>query len=130
MINVDQEKISYKEILGIVDAFYQKAATDILIGYHFDKVRDHLPEHVKRVADFWQLQLTGEMNHPESVPFHMISLHRARKIKRGELNRWILLFEQTLDDSQNLKSYPGLAQEWKEKISIFKEVFLQRILPS
>ena len=129
-MSVSQKKISYEEIRQIVEVFYQKAATDILIGYHFDQIRDHLPEHIKRIADFWQLQLTGEMDHPESVPFHMISLHRARKIKRGELNRWILLFEQTLDESENLKFYDGLSQEWRDKISTFKEVFLHRILSS
>ena len=125
----EKSEISYEEILEIVDFFYKKAVSDILIGYHFDHVRSHLDEHVRRISDFWQLQLTGEMDHKESLPFAMIPLHKARKLKMGELNRWILLFDQTLDDFDGvLSSYAGLKNSWKEKIADFKKIFVHRVL--
>ncbi len=46
----------------VVEAFYRKAVYDVLIGYHFEKFRDpvYLEEHLKRIATFWEMQLSGK----------------------------------------------------------------------
>ena len=109
-------------IFSVVDAFYKKATTDILIGYHFDKFSSphELAPHLERITSFWEMQLTGTTSVPLTGPFHLLFTHLQLKIKSGELGRWIVLFHQTLD-SQNLDS--DLVIAWKERIALFEERF-------
>lgn len=113
-------QISYDLILEVVKSFYEKATTDILIGYHFRFIED-FDTHFPRIADFWQLQLTGKMDHPESKPFDIISKHVPLKVKRGEIDRWAILFSQTLDEfiaSQMISK--EIKEEWMNKVKIFQ----------
>lgn len=112
--------ISYSTILKIVKSFYALATTDILIGYHFRVIED-FESHFPRIADFWQLQLTGHMDHPESKPFDIINKHIPLKVKSGEIDRWALLFSQTLDNFVKTKEIDEVMKElWMQKISIFQ----------
>jgi truncated hemoglobin YjbI len=42
-------------IYSVVEAFYDKATKDILIGYHFDKFSEPevLIPHLERITSFW-----------------------------------------------------------------------------
>lgn len=123
------DSLPYDEILYVVQSFYAKAIDDILIGYHFNDVKSHLDDHVRRVADFWQLQLVGAMNHPQSLPFKVLPVHKKRRIKKGELDRWILLFKQTLDENEDqLKPYGDIKNDWIKSIEQFRKVFVKKIL--
>lgn len=113
-------KIEYELILQIVKSFYAMAITDVLIGYHFRVIED-FESHFPRIADFWQLQLTGKLDHQNSLPFDIISKHIPLKIKRGEIDRWEFLFAKNLDQyvcdakiSEEEKIF------WMKKVSIFK----------
>lgn len=113
--------LSYGLILKIVKSFYAKATTDILIGYHF-RVIDDFEEHFPRIADFWQLQLTGTMDHPESKPFDIISKHVPLKVKRGEIDRWGLLFSNTLDEYIQANQITIDTKEmWMQKVKVFQK---------
>jgi truncated hemoglobin YjbI len=117
-----------QEISKIVLEFYQKATTDFLIGYQFRKIQtkeginpllppiEAFSEHLPRIEKFWRMMLTGEKLE-DSTPFNLLELHRDLKIRKGELDRWILLFIETLEES-NIDQY--LKENWLIKIEDFK----------
>lgn len=110
-------------IFSVVDGFYDKARTDILIGYHFRNIAD-FDEHIPRIATFWEIQLLGSSERQLSSPFDVVNTHLPLGIKKGELGRWIVLFRQTL--SEKLESSPefkGLEKLWQERINFFQGVF-------
>lgn len=125
-----------KFIEKVVVAFYRKATTDFIIGYHFRKIAtaenhsdplkppiEAFSHHLPRINDFWKNQLLGLSLPKGSQPFQLIQIHKALSVRKGEVGRWILLFEETLRefDDQN----PELARKWQEKLLFFKDTFLE-----
>lgn len=121
-------------IESVVFAFYKKATTDFLIGYHFRKIAsienpdnplkppmEAFEHHLPRISSFWKNQLLGTPMPKEENPFDLITIHRELKIRRGELGRWILLFEETLNEVEMESSFK---QKWKAKVDHFKNIFL------
>lgn len=112
-------------ILHVVHAFYEKAKTDVLIGYHFQVIKD-FDEHIPRIASFWDIQLLGSTHRPLKGPFDVMNIHLAMGIKRGELGRWMVLFHKTLNEE--LKAHPDffeLTETWKVRLKFFEGVFLR-----
>ncbi|MFI5391063.1 MAG: hypothetical protein ACHQYQ_06850, partial [Bacteriovoracales bacterium] len=81
----------------IVDAFYEKAVKDILIGYHFRKIQkgDNLvpsladfAHHLPRIKIFWKSQLLKEFK--SSISFNLKETHIPLKIRKGELDRFLM----------------------------------------
>ncbi len=119
----------------VVEAFYQKATKDILIGYHFAHFNDPgvLGPHLERITGFWEMQLTGKVSRPiEGKQFQLLFTHLQLGIKRGELGRWIVLFHQTLDEleaefqkqaPEDLAQIQMISIEWKKRIAFFEERF-------
>ena len=114
-------ELAAKEIQTIVVAFYQKAVNDIIIGYHFNHIKD-FSLHIPRIINFWKLQLLGISLPREEAPFHLIQVHALLKIKPGEVGRWALLFQETLEEYP-LKEISS--EQWKQKILYFSKVFLE-----
>jgi truncated hemoglobin YjbI len=116
-------------IYTVIDAFYEKAMDDVLIGYHFYKFGrpDVLEDHLQRITSFWELQLTGSTTRTLDAPFQLLFTHLQLKIKRGELGRWIILFHQTLDSLEEEFNQPEiqkLTEIWKQKIAFFEQRFI------
>ena len=102
-------------IYSVVEAFYQKATNDVLIGYHFVKFNEPqvLEDHLQRITSFWEMQLTGTTSVPLEGPFHL-------------LGRWIMLFHQTLDSLESEVDHPNIKtmnELWKQRIGLFEERF-------
>ena len=123
-------------IFIVVEAFYQKALKDILLGYHFARFSDPevLAHHLERITTFWEMQLTGQVTKPlEGKQFQLLFTHLQLGIKRGELGRWIVLFHQTLDELEaqfqkeaaleELEQIKLITNEWKKRIAFFEERF-------
>ena len=111
--------LATKEITTVVVAFYQKAVADVIIGYHFKHIAD-FSTHIPRIINFWTLQLLG-IKTPTEPPLQIIPAHIPLKIKRAEVGRWVLLFEQTLEEH----SLHAISQSaWKKKLHHFRQVFL------
>lgn len=110
-------ELSFEFILEIITRFYDTATFDVMIGYHFRGITD-FKQHLPRIASFWQLQLTGKIDHKEELPFDLINIHKPLKVKSGEINRWVTLFDK------NLQQF-DLSQEtynlWMNKVKLFKE---------
>lgn len=116
--------MTYQNIRQIIETFYGRATTDFLIGYQFNRIED-FATHIPRIADFWEPQVLGTCTHPESFPFRLLAKHLPMNLKMGELNRWILLFFETLDEYE--KVHPedrSVILLWKEKVLVIKEKFL------
>jgi len=130
----------------VVVDFYTKATTDILIGYHFRKIQKgeskdplypslhQFSSHIPRIIKFWGQQLGREL--PPSVKGHnvkndqfdILKVHRNLFIRKGELNRWLLLFRQTLSEVKEL--YPDeleFIEKWQQKIDHFEIIFNEKL---
>lgn len=117
-------QIKYDTILEVVTSFYDKANNDILIGYHFRIIED-FSSHLPRIASFWQLQLTGSIDDKEELPFNLLQVHKDLKVNKGEVFRWVVLFNETLKYFQEQKKISSDQKEyWSEKIEIFKTKIL------
>ncbi len=102
----------------VVHSFYAKARTDILIGYHFRHIKD-FDTHIPRIVHFWEIQLEGATLKLEA--FDLIKAHQPLGIKVGEVNRWVKLFLETMDEE---KIDPELKLRWTEKTHLFRDRFL------
>jgi truncated hemoglobin YjbI len=111
--------MSSPEIKKVVYEFYAVARQDILIGYHFARIAD-FDTHLPRIVKFWEGQLLG-VHHQFSPPLDLINAHVPLKIHRGEVGRWVRLFEQTLERHLDDKS---LRERWLDKIYHFEKIFL------
>lgn len=117
-------------IYAVVESFYQKAMSDVLIGYHFYQFgkAEVLEPHLQRITSFWEMQLTGTTTVPLEGPFHLLYTHLQLNLKRGELGRWIVLFHQTLDalEVEVKDEFPQVTELnilWKERIALFEQRF-------
>lgn len=112
-------------IQNVVTAFYDKAKTDVLIGYHFRIITD-FDAHIPRISAFWELQLLGRTQKILAEPFDVMKAHVSLGIKRGELGRWLVLFRKTLDEEVKTQpEFAGLMDLWLEKLGFFEGVFLR-----
>jgi truncated hemoglobin YjbI len=117
--------ISYTEIHNIIDLFYVKAKKDILIGFQFNVI-DDFDKHISHISQFWEFQLTGQITKKLEHPFNM-PIHQQLNLTLGQLNRWIVLFFETLDEQLTDQD---LILEWKEKVNVFKNIFIRNFLVS
>ncbi len=117
-------------IKHIVKEFYKVATTDFLIGYQFRKIQTKegidplLPpisafeSHLPIIEKFWRMMLLSEKLDNSKV-FDLIGVHRELNIRKGELDRWVLLMLETLEvHSASLDS--KLKREWILKIEDFQ----------
>lgn len=115
-------------ILNVVQSFYDKAKTDVLIGYHFRVIED-FDSHIPRIATFWEMQLLGKPSRPVSHPFDMMNVHLPLIIKPGELGRWLILFRKTLDEQIALHpEFKSLRETWEERLVTFEGIFKKFLL--
>ena len=94
-------KERYSIIEKVIKSFYAKATKDIIIGYHFRHI-DNFETHLPRIIRFWSVQLIkmdGTIKKEileAGVPTDIINKHVYLKVKKGEVGRWILLFQTQL----------------------------------
>lgn len=113
-----------------MNAFYRKATTDFLIGYHFRKIASHegknplsppfeaFTHHIPRIIAFWELQLNGETSF-DFGEFRIFPVHEALHIQKGELDRWLLLFKETMTQELTNEEFDF----WLKKLSHFEIKF-------
>ena len=128
------ESPNQKIIEDIVDSFYKKAVTDILIGYHFRKIQtgeslipslSDFAHHLPRIKIFWKSQLLKDFK--SNASFNLKESHKPLKIRKGELDRFLLLFHQTLNEFQKQGPDLELFNNWKIKLNFFKVQFFKFI---
>lgn len=106
-------------IFEVTKSFYDKARVDVLIGYHFWRIQD-FDTHIPRIALFWETQLLDRPVKTITPPLDLMGVHTAMDIKRGELDRWLVLFRKTLNE---FSVYPELKEVWLERLVFFEKNF-------
>lgn len=116
-------------IYKVVSNFYKKTINDVLIGYHFYKFKDPdvLEHHLVRLTSFWEMQLTGTTTVPIDPGFRLLMTHFQLNLKRGELGRWLILFNQTLDELEKEIDHPNIIEftnAFRDRLKFFEQRFL------
>jgi len=77
---------------------------------HFFKHIEDFAEHEKRITDFWWISMGGELEQPPKID--MIGKHFPLGIKQQDLETWLALFSETLE--QQLAEEKALY--WMDKV--------------
>ena len=129
------------KIHKIVREFYKVATTDFLIGYQFRKIAEFqssnplappieaFDNHIPRIVSFWELQLNGKTSTPIELPFNLIVTHEYLSMRKGEIGRWVTLFNQTVDiflkeNSLKVEEIDSIAL-WRERVELFQKKFIE-----
>lgn len=123
----------------VVISFYEKAITDVMIGYHFRKIQEYDPKdpltppieafksHLPKIINFWETQLLNIKNDDLSSK-NILKAHEYLKVRKGEIGRWVSLFLKTIDQLDSLKlnsKEKEFLLEWKNKVEHFRKIFLE-----
>jgi hemoglobin len=80
------------DIEKLVNAFYAKVQTDVLLAPVFSHI--DWPKHLPLMCDFWSLTLLGDPGYRNN----MVQKHLGLPIKPEHFNRWLSLFNSTVDE--------------------------------
>lgn len=107
---------SRKEIIKLVDSFYDKVNRDELLSPVFnDFSRVDWEKHLPVMYNFWCSMLLGEMSY-KGAPFQK---HIPLPISKPHFDRWLYLFNETVDEL-----FAGtLAEEAKNRAANIAKIF-------
>jgi hemoglobin len=84
-------------VARLLDAFYAKVRRDPELAPVFEGIiGDGWPAHMKRIEAFWQMamRISRGYHGPDFMPAHL----KHGSIQAGQLERWLALFEETVDE--------------------------------
>ena len=114
---MQKEICSRGEIELMVNTFYGKVRTDELIGPIFNRViGDRWDLHLEKMYSFWETILLDKHSYKGS-PFPP---HASLGLKEAHFNRWVSLFEETLEE--NFTGEIAEEARWRAKMmaALFK----------
>ncbi|MBK9147342.1 MAG: group III truncated hemoglobin [Flavobacteriales bacterium] len=80
----------------LVRSFYQRSRPDALIGHFFAHLDwDH---HIPRIVSFWRMVLLGNREYQGDPMTAHIQLAREHPMAKAHFERWLSLWEITLDE--------------------------------
>jgi hemoglobin len=89
-----------RDIVDLLENFYRKAFADPLIGHFFTEVVPlNLETHIPQIADFWESVIFGARGYRKNVMEIHQHINALSAIKKEHLDRWVVLFSQTVDQS-------------------------------
>jgi hemoglobin len=104
-VTTDPERVmvhdirSREDIVRLVDLFYSKAMKDAVIGYIFTDVAQlDLNAHLPVMYNFWESLLLGARTYKGNAMQKHIDLDRLSPLRAEHFERWLLLFESTVND--------------------------------
>jgi len=87
------------DIERMLTAFYSKAFADELIRHFFIEVVPlDLETHIPVITDFWEAILFNKHTYRKNVMEVHQHISSLSNIKNEHLDRWLLLFRQTMDE--------------------------------
>ena len=99
------DRIGREPVDRVIASFYERLRADAQLAPFFAHVRD-FPAHERVIADFWWIAMGGKVANPAVVD--MLGLHRPMGLRQADMERWLVLFGETLDAELE----PELAQQW------------------
>ena len=89
-----------EDLLNLLQAFYEKAFKDDLIGRFFTEVVPlDLKTHIPVIADFWEAIVFNTQGYSKNVMEVHQHIHQLSAIKKEHLDRWVHLFTETVDEN-------------------------------
>ena len=87
-----------KDLERLLAAFYDKVFNDAVIAHFFTEVVPlNLETHLPLIVDFWEAVVFGKHNYRKNVMEVHQHIHAKAPIGKKHLDRWVLLFTQTVD---------------------------------
>lgn len=88
---------SRKDIIKIIDQFYQQVLSDDLIGVFFNEViKLNVNVHIPVMYDFWETTLLGNPLYKGNPMIKHIQLNRLKTVEDKHFTRWLDLWEKTI----------------------------------
>lgn len=80
-------------------SFYGRALTDPVIGWLFTDIAHlDLESHVPRITSFWETILLDARSYGGGAFRPHLELNFKTPLKRGHFERWLYLWQQTVDE--------------------------------
>jgi len=118
-MNTKPDITKLDDIILFVGAFYEKVGQDELIGPIFNEVISDWEPHLERMYAFWNAVLFGVAGF-RGNPF---ARHAPLAIEEAHFNRWLELFNQTIDHH-----FSGeMAALTKVKAKLMADLFLSKL---
>lgn len=90
---------SRQDIDTFIRAFYDKVRTDDTIGFIFnDIVQMDWETHIPVIVDFWETILLDNPVYKKNAMEVHYALNKIAPLQPGHFQRWLLLFNKTLDE--------------------------------
>ena len=88
-----------QDIIHLIDSFYTKVVKDDLIGSYFTEVVTlDFEKHLPVMYNFWESVLLGGTSYKGNPMIKHIQLHQKKALEEKHFNRWLTLWEQTIDE--------------------------------
>ncbi len=100
------DRIGRDAVDRVTARFYDRLREDAQLSPFFAHILN-FPEHERRIADFWWIAMGGRLADPPTVD--MLGLHRPMGMRQADLDRWLELFAETVEDELET----DLAEQWK-----------------
>ena len=116
-----------EDIIMLVDAFYTKVKSDVVIGYLFNDVANvNWSEHLPKMYNFWENILFYTGNYSGSPMIVHRELHQKSTMSEAHFNHWVKLFTETVDDNFEGEK----AAEIKSRAATIASVMMYKVLAS
>ncbi|RAW03485.1 sec-independent protein translocase TatC [Pseudochryseolinea flava] len=109
--------VCHQDVHLMVDLFYDKVKIDPLLGPAFSHV-DWI-KHLPVMYDFWSSMLLGDRTYRGNP----LQRHLDLPIDRRHFDRWLLLFEETVNDN----FFGERADEAKSRAQAIAEIFQRKM---
>ena len=87
------------DIETLVNSFYKKVLKDEHIkGFFTEVVPLDWNIHIPIMFDFWESQLLSTYSYKGNAMEPHLKLHRKKQLEQSHFDRWLLLWEQTLNE--------------------------------
>ena len=87
------------DIVLLVDSFYQKVKSNLVIGHIFVEVANvNWENHLPVMYSFWAGVLLGEQSYEGNPMLKHIALSKKTPMTEVEFSEWLLLFTRTVDE--------------------------------
>jgi len=88
-----------EDIIRMVNNFYEKVKPDETIGYFFSQVAGiDWEKHLPVMYNFWENIIFHVGGYTGNPMKHHMDLHQKSPMKKEHFNRWIELFNETVDE--------------------------------
>ena len=112
------------DIRHLVDTFYRRVIEDDVIGYFFTSVVAlDFEKHLPVMYQFWETILLGNAAYKGNPVQKHLDLHQREPLKEYQFDRWLALWNGTVDDLFEGKN----ASQAKQKAKTMKELMLAKI---